>query len=189
MIIRAGRFPKGRARSVRGFTLLEAMLASAIVGIGIVSTMRLFATCSIQNRAASQMSVAMNLATNAQEAMGPLTFADPTDWTSSYGLEGGETQANFESLDDVDDFDGLTFSPPIDSFGNPIDELSQYEQVVSVWPVYPSKLNVNNSSTSPDVTKGTYTGALRVTVRVLYAADPSATKAEVYRTSWVRLDR
>jgi prepilin-type N-terminal cleavage/methylation domain-containing protein len=169
----------------RGFTLIETALATIIVGVGVAATMQLFATCTRENRAASQMSVAMLLAGNVQEAMGELSFADPGTQHLIFGAETGESLSTY---DDVDDFDGATFSPPIDSLRDPISDMSQYSQVVSVWPVYANKLNVNNNESSPDIPKSTYTGAVRVRVRILYRATPTAVPAEVYRASWIRVD-
>jgi prepilin-type N-terminal cleavage/methylation domain-containing protein len=180
-----------QTRRRRGFTLIETALATIIVGVGIVASMSLFAACSQQNRASARMSVAMMLANNVQEVLGGLTFADPGLSTTYFGPEPGETLPTF---DDIDDFDGIADSgltglnPPIDSLRQRITDMPQYTQVISVWPVYPSKLNVNNNPTSPDVSKSTYTGALRVNVSILYAATTNDTPTEVYRASWVRLD-
>src|SRR4051812_43935980 len=48
-----------RRRGPRGFTLIETALATIIVGVGIVASMQLFATCSVQNRVSNQMTAAM----------------------------------------------------------------------------------------------------------------------------------
>jgi prepilin-type N-terminal cleavage/methylation domain-containing protein len=169
----------------RGFTLVETALATIIVGVGVAATMQLFATCTRENRAAGQMSVAMLLASNVQEAMGGLSFADPGTQHLVFGPETGEA---LSSYDDIDDFDGATFNPPIDSLRVAQSDLDQYSQVVSVWPVYANKLNVNNDEASPDIPKSTYTGAVRVRVRILYRVTPSAVPSEVYRASWIRMD-
>jgi prepilin-type N-terminal cleavage/methylation domain-containing protein len=172
----------------RGFTLIETALASIIVGVGIVATMQLFATCTMDNRSAAQMSTAAMLANNVHEAMlgAEVTFADPGTAHRYFGPEPGESLATF---DDLDDFDGASMSPPIDSLRKPIASLSEYTQVVSVWPVYPNKLSVNSNESNPDIpNKSTYTGALRVRVRILHRATPGAVPREVYRTSWVHLD-
>lgn len=169
----------------RGFTLIEAALATMIVGLGIVATMRLFATCTIENRNSNQMSAAMMLTSNIQEAMGGLSFADPGTAHAVFGPEGGEVLATY---DDIDDFDSASFNPPIDSLRQPVNGMSQYTQAVSVWPVYPTKLSVNSNETTPDLPKTTYTGAVRVRVRVLYRATPDEVPQEVYRASWVRVE-
>jgi hypothetical protein len=86
----------------------------------------------------------------------------------------------------VDDFDGAVFNPPIDSFRQPIPELTQYTQVVSVWPVFLNNLRSNSDESNPDLPKTSYQGAVRVRVRILHQSAGAPT--EVYRTSWIRLD-
>lgn len=181
------RQPKNfrQTRSRRAFTLIETALATLIVGLGVASSMQLFAACSIENRASGTMSVAMLMANNVREAMGGLSFRDPGTAGAVFGPETGESLATWE---DVDDFDGSTFSPPIDSLRQQIPDQSQYSQVVSVWPVNPNQLSVNSNESSPTIAKTTYTGAVRVRVRILYQATPDAIAGEVYRTSWIRVD-
>jgi type II secretory pathway pseudopilin PulG len=166
------------------FTLLEASLATIIVGLGILSMMELFSASTRQNGAAANMTTAMLLAENVQETMAGLSFNDPAYGRTYFGSEPGQTLGSF---DDVDDFDGQTFSPPIDATRKPISSLSSYSQVVSVWPVYPNQLSANLNPTSPDFLQTTYTGAVRVTVRILHRKSPTAVPSEVYRMSWLRV--
>lgn len=156
-----------------------------IIGVGVVASIRLFTACAQENRAANQMTTAMLLAAHVREAMVQMPFNDPISGRSNFGYEAGET---LNSFDDVDDFDGQTFNPPIDSLRQAITSMSQYSQVVSVVPVFPNKLNSNTNDSAPEISKTTYTGAVRVRVRVLYRAKSTDTPAEVYRASWVRLD-
>lgn len=167
----------------RGFTLIEAALATVIVGVGITSLMALVGALTDQNRAAAQATTAMLLASHVQEAMEGLSFNDPAYASTYFGPEPGETLASF---DDVDDFDGQSINPPIDAARQPIAALSQYTQVVTVLPVYANKLNSNLNPASLDFAKTAYTGAVRVTVRVTYMRVPGMTPQEVYRTSWIR---
>lgn len=170
----------------RGFTLIETAMATIIVGVGIVSTMSLFSMCTVQNRAGGQMTAAMMLAGNIQEAMANLTFSDPVTGRTTFGPETGESLATYN---DIDDFEGLTFSPPIDSLRNQITELSNYSQIISVVPVYPSQISSNTNDASPAIPETTYTGACRVRVRVLYRSNVSDPWTEIYRYSWIRVDR
>ena len=170
----------------RGFTLIEAALATVIVGVAFAATMELFGACTRQNQVSSHMTSALMLSGQVQEAMQGLTFNDPVNGTDVFGAEAGETLATYN---DLDDFDGLSFSPPIDAMRQQLPLLSQYTQIVSVMPVYPKKPGSNANEASPDIPKTTYTGAVRVRVRVLYRARPSDVPEEVYRTSWIRLDQ
>ncbi|HVT90162.1 MAG TPA: prepilin-type N-terminal cleavage/methylation domain-containing protein [Tepidisphaeraceae bacterium] len=174
----------------RGFTLIETALATVIVGVGIVAMMQLFAACTFETRASAQMSTATLLASNIQEAMGGLTFADPSVGHTHFGKETGETLATFN---DIDDFDAGSFNPPIDSLRQQIPTMSKYTQVVSVWPVYPYNLSSNNSEVLPGspikaANYPTYTGAVRVRVRIMYAANPTDVASEIYQASWIRMD-
>lgn len=177
------RLVQRRARA-RGFTLIEAALATVIVGVGFFASLQLFASCTEQNRTAADMSTALMLTTNIREAVSGLSFADPRVGHTHFGPESGETLSDFN---DVDDFDGSSLNPPIDSQREPIPSLAQYTQVVSVWPVNPNQLSTNSNEAVPDIPKGTYTGAVRVRVRVLFKLRPSDPAVEVYRASWIRM--
>jgi type II secretory pathway pseudopilin PulG len=166
------------------FTLIETSLATMIVGVGILSVMQLFFACTRQNASATSMTTAMLLAENIQETMANLSFNDPAYGRTYFGPEPGQTLGSY---DDVDDFDGQTFSPPIDATRKPIPALSSYSQVVSVWPVYANQLSANLDPAHPDFLQTTYTGAARVTVRILHKNTPTSTATEVYRMSWIRV--
>jgi len=94
----------------------------------------------------------------------------------------------------VDDFNGpvnsvsQSFNPPIDSLRAQIPSMSQFTQVVSVMPIWPYKLAGNTNEAAPEIPRTTYTGAVRVRVRVLYRTNPTDPQVELYRCSWVRVD-
>ena len=155
-----------------------------IVGVGILSMMELFTVCTRQNGAAVNMTTAMMLADNIQETMAGLSFTDPAYGKTYFGAEPGQTLGSF---DDVDDFDGQTFNPPIDSTRQGIPTLSSYSQVVSVWPIFANQLSSNTNPAAPEISQSVYTGAARVTVRIMYRRNPADTPTEVYRTSWIRV--
>jgi type II secretory pathway pseudopilin PulG len=166
----------GPRTPANGFTLIEAALATIIVGVGIVAMMQLFAVCTQNNAAASHQTAAMLLANNIQETMASLPFNDPIQGSKYFGPEPNETAATWN---DTDDFDGASFNPPIDSMRNELPNLAQYTQQVTVVPVDPSQLTAEKTA---------YTGAVRVTVQIFYQPNASAAKQEVYRISWTRFD-
>ncbi|MDP9175399.1 MAG: hypothetical protein M3O30_16275 [Planctomycetota bacterium] len=176
--------PRRQTRS--GFTLLETALATIIVGVGVLAMVQLFAACTVQNVVGSHMTTAMLLANNIQEMMAPLPFNDPSYGPTYFGPEPGEAWPNYN---DVDDFDGLVFNPPIDSFKKQIPALSQYTQKISVMPVLPNQLSGNTNESAPTIAKSTYTGAVRVRVHVYYQPTPGQPAIEVYSMSWIRVDR
>jgi type II secretory pathway pseudopilin PulG len=166
----------GPRPTANAFTLIEAALATVIVGVGIMAMMQLFAVCTQNNAYASHETTAMLLANNIQETMASLPFNDPIQGQKYFGPEPNETTATWN---DVDDFDGASFNPPIDSMRNTLTNMAQYTQDVDVVPVDPDQLTSVQAS---------YTGAVRITVKIYYQANASAAKQEVYRISWTRFD-
>lgn len=164
------------ARGRRGFTLIEASLTIVIVGVGLVSTLELFASLTQQNAAASRTTAAMFLANNVQEMMADLPFNDPSG--AGFGLEesGGVTK-----FDDIDDFNNWKSDPgaPLDSRRVEITDLGKYAQRVTVAHVSPEMLSSNQLGTE----------AARVTVRVYYGWTATSPGQELYKLSWVAMRR
>jgi hypothetical protein len=131
------------------------------------------------------VTTAQLLATNIQEMTANIAFKDPYYANTTWGAESMET---LSSYNDVDDFDGMTFNPPLDSTRATLPELSKYTQVVTVMPVDPNRPGNNTDTAKPEIGKGTYTGAVRVRVSVLYRAHPKEVPVEVLRSAWVKLD-
>jgi prepilin-type N-terminal cleavage/methylation domain-containing protein len=161
----------------RGFTLIEAALAIVIVGVGVVGVMQLFLACSQQNAGATKISSATLLATHLRETLEGLPFTDPTSDQSSFGVEPGESLTTY---DDIDDFNGLTFSPPIDINREPLSGFEGVSQRVRIVPVSANKLDGNVDGTA--ISDTTYTGAARITIQVL------ASGGLIYELSWLRMD-
>jgi hypothetical protein len=179
---------------------MEACLATVIIGVGVTASMTLFATVSKQNRAASDMTTAMHLAQNLQETMAGLSLCDPAFGSTYFRLEPGQDPADLDKYDDVDDWDRFDSRNPLLGLGGPIDStrqalpsLAQYSQVVSVWPLDVSdgvsqhNLSINTNPTAPDRPQTQYTGAARVTVRIMYRQTPDDPDSEIYRSSWIRV--
>lgn len=161
-----------RSVSRRGFTLIEATLAMTIVGSAILGVIALFAACTKENAIAANMTTAMFLANNMQEAMTGLPFSDPSG--AGAGLE--EAGQPVAVWNDIDDFNDYTANPPLDATRQPINELANYSQAVTVTPVDPSSLGTTAAGAA----------AARITVRVLYQPPGKPTASEVHRISWVR---
>jgi prepilin-type N-terminal cleavage/methylation domain-containing protein len=156
-----------------GFTLIEVALTTVIVGTGILAGVQLLAACSQQNRAAAQATTAMLLANNVQEAIAHLPFSDPSGSTT-FGLE--EAGQPMTLWDDVDDFNGRTFSPPIDAALQPIPDLAKFSQQITVQRCDPQRLTLNAAGAD----------AARVTVRVLFTRR-DGTQEEIHQLTWVRV--
>ncbi|MGF1634667.1 MAG: hypothetical protein ACFCVE_12510 [Phycisphaerae bacterium] len=172
--VRLGVRASSRRRFAGGFTLPEAALTMAIVGMGVLSVVRLMAACTQQNRMGDHITTGMMLAANMQEALTPLPFSDPDGAGGVViGSEPGETTLTY---DDIDDFHNKSFSPPLDAMRSEIADLARYTQSVVVEYVDPDR---------PSVT-GVATDAKRVTV-VITHAEGDGTSREVYRGAWLKI--
>jgi prepilin-type N-terminal cleavage/methylation domain-containing protein len=107
----------------RGFTLIEAAIVTAIVGIGIVGLLELLAAGSMSNINSKQLSTSVYLANNVNEMMQ------------------GEDYAGLKAK-----FDNQTFNPPKDGREQPIAGFDDWSQVIDVSYVDPNLL----TSTVPD---------------------------------------
>jgi type II secretory pathway pseudopilin PulG len=169
-------YPHPRRRT--GFTLVEAAITTAIIGLGFVAVMELFTGTTRQNATADHMTSAMMLAGQMEEMLALLPMDDPTTGSqTSFGPE----EASVAQYDDLDDFAGAagagtTFSPPVDCRLQAIPSLSQYTQRITVTRVLPDAL---------DVTLNGYTGACRVDISISLVGDSGA---PLHRHSFVRFD-
>ena len=160
-----------RSRPRGGFTLVEAAIVTAIVGIGCVTMLALLAAGTVSNATGTELTTAINLAQSIREMSLGLSFADPTTPTH-WGVESGETSVAL--YDDLDDLDGRTFSPPIDARRLPLANSDTWAQRVTVKSVDPNRLTL-------DVPNGS-TPTSRVTVIVSHRGH------DVYQTSWLAVE-
>jgi prepilin-type N-terminal cleavage/methylation domain-containing protein len=153
----------------RGFTLMEVAMGTMIIGLGVVSVLQLTAKLTVSQVGAVDMTVAVNLANNIHELFYNLHFADPVT-PAHWGPETGETLATYN---DNDDFDGSSFSPPIDTERNTLSNLSGWTQSISVQSVDPNHITstVPNGSTSME----------RITVTISHLGQT------VYSESWLNV--
>lgn len=111
------RYPRPKASKTRGFTLIEASLATVIIGVGVVAMLELIAAGTRVNVDGTQRTTAANLAKNVREYSLKLNFAQ----VSAMG--------------------GAQWTPPIDSRGTTMSEFDGWAQTVSVSAVNPKNLN------------------------------------------------
>jgi hypothetical protein len=113
-------------------------MTTAIVGFGVVSMLQLLAAGTVSNVNGAELTTALNLAKGIRELSLGLSVADPTT-PSHWGAEAGETLATFN---DMDDFDGQVFSPPIDARRNTLAAYANWQQTVKVETVDPNRLTL-----------------------------------------------
>ena len=165
----AGRRQRRRLR--RGFTLIEAAYVVGVVSLVVMATLELLAAGTVSNAAATHMSVARNLAGQIQETCQSLPLYDPQQ--PGQWLVRESTVAQY---DNVIDFDGQTYTPPIDARRQTISGMAGWSQSVSVDPVSEADL------TQP-VSRNAAAKAARVTVRV------SLQNKVIHSVSWVVFDK
>jgi Tfp pilus assembly protein PilV len=116
-----------------GFTLIEAALTTCIIGIGAVSMLQLLAAGTSANQDSLQQTGATNLVRNVRELCLDVPFAQlPT-------------------------YNNRTYSPPVDSRGQPITAMTGWTQRVTVQSVDPARLSTNIIDSTPDAVRVTVT--------------------------------
>lgn len=153
-------------KSIGGFTLIEVLIATILVGLAIAALLGANSSFTMANGVGTDMSTAEFLAEQIRELTTMLPVVDPQTPTS-FGAE----EATLAIYDDVDDFNDLTFSPPIDANRDVLDEFPAFSQVVTVDKVLASELDQTTNSASDFV---------RVTVQVLQNG------RQVVSASWIR---
>ena len=136
-IVPARRSARARRRSRRGFTLIEAAIVTAIVGIGIVGLLELLAAGSMANINSKQLTTAVFLANNVNEM-----------------IQGQD----YDTLKAT--FDNKTYKPPKDGRGVNLAGFDTWQQIVDVSYVLPNRLTtiVPDSQVEP---------TSRVTVKIM----------------------
>lgn len=153
----------------RGFSFVEVLIAILLVGLAIASLVAANSAFTMANGAGANLSTAEFLIEQIRELTTLLPVVDPLTGDDTFGPESGETTANY---DDVDDFDGASFSPPISAGRNPLNDFTVFSQQVTVENVSASNFEQVVSDHSSDF--------VRVTVQV------SLNSKVISSTSWLR---
>ena len=137
-----------RASSIENaFSLIEVLIAIILVGLAIASL------------------VAANIAFTKANSTG-------TDLsTAEFLVEQIRELTVMTGYDDLDDFDGVSFSPPISADGNDLDDLAAFSQQITVE-------NVSAANFEQVVTYDS--SFIRVTVKVFLNS------REISSASWIR---
>ncbi len=161
----------GNTKNKRGFSLIEVLIAILIVGLAIVSLVAGNSAFTMANGAGTDLSIAEFLFEQVREltALLPVSDPDSTNW-SHFGEETGETLADY---DDLDDFDGKSFSPPISAHRDPLYNFAAYSQQITVENV--------NASDFEQVESDRSTNFVRVTVKIFLNSK------EISSASWLRV--
>jgi len=121
----------------KGFTLIEALIATILVGFAIAALVAANGALTMANGAGTDQSTAEFLAEQIRELTAMMAVVDPVTKTATFGPE----EASLVSYDDVDDFDGAVFSPPIAANRTTLAEFAGFSQRVTVQNVSLSNLD------------------------------------------------
>ena len=170
-----------RRANPRGFTLIEAALATVIIGTGVLAIVFAQQTFHEQNGWAQRSAVAMRLAGEIREMAINLPRHDPVTGTEYWGPEAGETM--LLDWDDVDDFDGAVFSAdigngPVNALRDPLFQFPGWSQRIEVVNVDPFDLATTLEDGESDM--------LRVTVFVQHQDAMALEPLEITRLTWIQ---
>ncbi len=163
----------GAWRRRRGFTLLDAALATIIVGVGVMAEMQLLATGTTANYIGAEQTTAVNLAKNIREMCLNLDFVDPGN-PNNWGGDASQFSSNPSSVVGLNDLAGVTFCPPVDSRKVPIAGWTVWQQAVNVQTANPNLLTASAPNGSEPV--------VQITVTVSHLGQP------FYTLTWYAFD-
>jgi prepilin-type N-terminal cleavage/methylation domain-containing protein len=159
----------GNVKYKNGFSLIEVLIAVLIVGLAIVSLVAANGAFTMANGAGADLSTAEFLFEQIRELTAPLPVIDPQTGTSTFGSETGETLTDY---DDLDDFDGASFSPPISAQRDILNNFAAYSQHITVENVHRSDFEY--------VVSDHGSSFVRVTVKIYLNS------REISSASWLR---
>ncbi len=136
------------------FTLIEVLVAILLVGLAVTALLVTNRALTQSNSAGLEISTAEFLIEQIKELTALLAVIDPEDGFTRFGPE----EASLADYDDLDDFDGASFSPPINADRQTLNNFSAYRQQVTVQNVSTSNFSLPVADHTSDV--------VRVTVQV-----------------------
>jgi len=146
-----------RHRRSCGLTLIETLVAMVIIGLTIAAIVASTTAFTRAGGAGLDLSTAEFLIEEIREMTATLPVVDPENGTATFGPESGETTP--ADYDDLDDFDGAAFSPPLDIHRNSLDDFAVFTQQITVENVDPADM----TQVRPDHS----TPFVRVTVQII----------------------
>jgi prepilin-type N-terminal cleavage/methylation domain-containing protein len=156
----------------QGFTLIEVLVAIVLIGLAIASLVAANYSFTRANAAGVNLSTAEFLIEQIRELMAPLAVVDPNTGISVFGPEPEE--GSLADYDDLDDFDDVSFCPPINAARETLSDYANYSQRIMVENVSASDFEQVVGSHMSDF--------VRVTVDILVNSE------QINSVSWVRAE-
>ena len=137
-------------RRGRGFTLIEALVTTGILGVGVSALMVAVGSGTRVNGAGRELTEASFLAQEVREWTLKLPFSDvdPGDEDNPPGPDGTDPQ---HFVDDLDDLLDTAYTPPRDGQGAPISDMIGWTQSVSLTWRDPTDLATTVADGASDV--------------------------------------
>lgn len=155
-------------RSKNGFTLVEILVAVVLVGLAIASLVGASLSFTKANAAGINLTTAEFLIEQIKQLTDQLAVVDPQTTTAAFGPE----EAGLATYDDLDDFSGANFSPPINAARETLADFAGYTQQITVENVDAANFDQTVANHTSDFVKVTVTVSLNSTV--------------ISSTSWIR---
>lgn len=101
-------------KNQKGFTLIETILAVAVVSISLPPLLQLFAETTVASARTHSMPTSVLLAQELMEQVKSRRFDELTtkggngNWSTTFSSDTGEDATNKATFDDADDFNGWT---------------------------------------------------------------------------------
>ena len=152
----------------KGFSLIEAAVATAVIGIGVAALLTAIRAGTQTNEAGRQLTQAVFLAQEIREWTRRLPFKDPQTPENPPGPDGSSPQV---FVDDLDDLMGVTYSPPRDAHGSAITDMTAWSQTITLTWRSPTDLTSAVSDGTSDI--------VHVQVDISYQGQP------VLSTGWL----
>jgi prepilin-type N-terminal cleavage/methylation domain-containing protein len=164
--------------SPRGFSLIEVLIATMLIGLSIAALVAANGSFSMANATGADLSTAEFLAEQIRELTTMLPAVDPAVPAGTpvtvLGPESGEILATYDDVDDFDGFDSASLGAPISAQRATLPALAAFRQQVTVQ-------KVNRSNFDLPVSDGdTTTSFVRVTVNILQNG------RQIISASWIR---
>ncbi len=136
----------------KGFTLIEVLIATALIGLGVTALLVAAQSGTQVNMAGRDITQATYLAQEVREWTLKLPFSDPDD-ADAGNPPGPDGSDPLSFVDDLDDMIEVVYSPPRDASGGQISGLDGWTQRVNLEWKDPDSLLTTVSAGSSDVVR------------------------------------
>lgn len=138
------------ARRHRGFTLVEIVVATILIGLAMAAMMVSVTSNTQVTDAGAKLTQASFLAQEIREWTLNLPFSDPDpgDQGNPPGSDGSSPQT---WVDDLDDLMNVTYSPPRDGQGYAISSLAEWSQTITLTWRDPNDLSTTVADGASDL--------------------------------------